>query len=555
MTKPRIHSESPHAMARRIQVLRPLTPDQLHRFVRVMVRVDIPRHAIVPGHDGPFEYLISSFFENQSTAGSPPLIGEGDTHDLVGHASTEDPSRGGHVGPPGGGDLLIWANRGGGKTFLGAVATLMDLLFKPGIQIRILGGSLEQSSKMYRYLTDFFRRPWLHAMLAKPATQRRIELIHGSAVEVLAQSERSVRGQHVHKLRCDEVELFKPEIWQAAQLITRSGCCGPTHVRGRVEGLSTMHRPFGLMSQLVDRAHQQGAKSLRLLRWCALDVIQRCPPQRDCDVCPLWDDCQGAAKHAAGFLAIDDLIAHKQRISSEVWASEVMCQRPRRSDLVFPDFQPTPAVEHDSDKLSFSTGHLLAQTSQEEDASVLRGLIKNGSCQWVAGVDFGLRSPFVFLWVRVGVRPSETAADGVVEVLDEYAQAGLTLDQHLRAIQLRGWPKPAWLGVDPAGHQRNSHTGQSDVQLLTRNDYQVRAMRSNIRDGIERVRRRLDHGLLLIHPRCVKLIRAMMNYHFDPNHPDCDQPVKDGPDHLCDALRYLIINLEHNASPVTVRNY
>ena len=144
-------------------------------------------------------------------------------------------------------DAVVWACRGGGKTMVGAVATLLDLVFKPGIQVRILGGSLEQSDQMYGYLRGLLRRFFEDQLAAEP-TQRRLRLTNGSRVDVLAQSDRSVRGQRVQKLRCDEVELFDPEVWQAAQLTTRS-LDGPPRVQGAVEAFSTMHRPGGLCSR------------------------------------------------------------------------------------------------------------------------------------------------------------------------------------------------------------------------------------------------------------------------------------------------------------------
>ena len=52
-------------------------------------------------------------------------------------------------------DPLGYACRGGGKTLLGAVATLLDMIFKPGIDIRILGGSQIQSERMYEHLRRF----------------------------------------------------------------------------------------------------------------------------------------------------------------------------------------------------------------------------------------------------------------------------------------------------------------------------------------------------------------------------------------------------------------
>src|SRR5438045_2437541 len=49
-------------------------------------------------------------------------------------------------------DQIVWAPRSGGKTTLAAAATLLDLLYKPGCNIRILGGSLDQSLRMWEYI-------------------------------------------------------------------------------------------------------------------------------------------------------------------------------------------------------------------------------------------------------------------------------------------------------------------------------------------------------------------------------------------------------------------
>jgi hypothetical protein len=294
----------------RLEALRPADAAQLRRFVSVMLSMDVPDRAVVEGHDAPMAYLSAAFF------------GDGWASDGATPGETETDRAG---------DLVVWACRGGGKTMLGAVATLLDLLFKPGIQVRILGGSLEQSGRMYRYLRQMVDRPALRGALMVEPTQRRIELANGSAVEVLAQSQRSVRGTRVHKLRCDEVEEFRPEVWQAAQLVTRSGLCGQWWVRGGVEALSTMHRPFGLMNELVGAESAElpqgqnetrdaatdaetttslsATKRCRVIRWSALDVIEKCPPERDCKACVLWKDCQGRAKEASGFVKVDDLVS------------------------------------------------------------------------------------------------------------------------------------------------------------------------------------------------------------------------------------------------------
>lgn len=494
---------SPVARVKQLDAMRPRTPDELHRFVRVALGLTVPRVPLVPGNSAPFDYLKHAYFE------APP--------ETCGTA---------------GKDAVVWANRGGGKTMLGAVATLLDLLFKPGIQIRILGGSLEQSSKMYEHLVHLLDKPWFRSLLDGEPTQRRVALVNGSRAQLLSGSQRSVRGVRVHKLRCDEVEEFDHGVWEAAQMVTRSGMCGGQHVQGAVEALSTMHRPFGLMAQIT-RDNDPGTNGAsRLFKWSAIDVIERCPKPRPCNQCVLWEDCRGLAKNANGFIPVDDLVQQWHRISRRAWSVEMMCREPEVSDCVYPEYDPNQHV-------------------REAVPEVDRG-------GWIGGMDFGLRSPTVMLWARVGPDDDESG-QRVLHVVDEYIRAGVTFGQHIDAIAkqaaLHGRPRIDWLGADPAGNQRNSHTGISDVQALRRAGYTVKSRRSTLRDGIERIRRRLDRRTLIIHPRCERLIEAIRCYHFDTNHTQRQEPVKDGPDHLCDALRYMIVNLEAGAGRVTATSY
>lgn len=486
-----------------MRALRPANGTQLDQFLKTILGIRLPRRAVCKQHSAPFDYLEHVFFERP-------------------------------------GEPIIWANRGGGKTFLGAVATLLDMLFKPGIQIRILGGSMEQSSRMYAYLLKLMDRQELRGLTRAKPTQRRITLVNGSVVELLSQSQTSVRGTRVQKLRCDEVELFDPDVWQAAQLVTRSAWCGDIWVRGAVEAFSTMHRPFGLMNTLVreaSEAHESADHDATqpdnpgrvLFKWCAMDVIERCAPQRDCDTCALWDSCGGRAKDTDGFMLIDDLITMQQRASDEAWASEMLCRRPRRTDCVYPMFDPPRHVRR------------RAAQPFTEDVFV------------IGGMDFGLRSPLVMLWATVREPNGDT--DSTLEIIDEYVQTDRTLEQHLAVITERPWPWPRWLGVDPAGAQRNAQTGLTDIAVLRAHGLIVRHRVTSIREGIERVRRRLDRDLLSIDPRCETLIEALATYHFDAARPQNEAPVKDGPDHLCDALRYMIVNLEMGAKPITAKRY
>src|SRR5439155_8498231 len=179
--------------------------DQLFEWIKRYLELTIPRQAVCPAHDAPFEYIRRAYFE--------PAV-----------------------------DQIVWAPRGGGKTRLAAVLTLLDLLHKPACSIAILGGSLLQSQRIWEHLLPDIKSLAWKQVLNPNGCGTRLSLRNGSSAIVLTQSQRSVRGLRVQKLRCDEVELFRPEIWQAAQLVTKSrGNLRAGYVRGRIEAISTLH--------------------------------------------------------------------------------------------------------------------------------------------------------------------------------------------------------------------------------------------------------------------------------------------------------------------------
>ena len=491
---PTRNERRPGARLRKLQVLRPRTPGELRRFVQACFDLRLPGEPGGVVNSGPFAYLRDAYFDRP-------------------------------------GDAVVWANRGGGKTMLGAAATLLDLLFKPGIEVRILGGSLQQAERMYAHLRGLLDRPVLRqggGVLASEPTQRRIVLQNGSRVELLACTQRSVRGARVQVLRCDEVEEMDREVWSAAQMVTRSATCGDRRVPGRIEALSTMHRPSGLMSELTR------SEDRRLYRWDALSVVERCPDELPCDGCVLWSDCGGRAKQADGFVSVHDLIRQRYRVSDRVWDAEMMCRRPITLQGVYPSFD---RESHLSD----------SEPWHEQEAGT-----------WWGGMDFGLRCPTVLLWAW----SDGPGSDAVLHVAGEYVASGRTLEANLDACaslaEELDLPKPCALGrlsVDPAGHQRSGQTGVSDVAVLRRRGCRVIAPRAPLRTGLEAVRRRLDRGLLRIHPRCVGLIRALESYRYDPTRPQREEPLKDGPDHACDALRYLVLSVDRVGTGVTTRAY
>ncbi|MHC5073823.1 MAG: hypothetical protein ACYTFE_03250, partial [Planctomycetota bacterium] len=280
--------------------IRPETREDLANYVKVFCGIEVPDRSICSGHSSPMDYLCYSFLG-----------------DFSGRVNA---------------DAVVWANRGGGKTELASVATLLDCVFKPGCQVRILAGSGEQAGRMYEYLVGFLGNGF-EVFLDGNVRKSGCRFLNGSSVEVLTQSEAAVRGQHIHKLRCDEVELFKREVFSAAKFTTNS----KGFIIAGIEAISTMHRPYGLMNELVTEVANH---NVPVFKWCVWEVIKKCQ-WRNCSQCPLWSDCGGAAKEANGYLKIDDCITMMRRSSRAGWETEMLCKRPSLENVVFDEFDPS----------------------------------------------------------------------------------------------------------------------------------------------------------------------------------------------------------------------
>lgn len=531
----------PAAAVRKRLPRAPTDRASLARWLKRHLGITIPDIRICPNHQTPMDYLAASFLDD----GTPKRA----------DSRSGDPGRSS--------DLLVWANRGGGKTMLAAIASLLEAAYRAPVHIRILGGSFDQSDRLAEHLRGFLDTPLGEALSAK-VNRERIVLANHADIRMLAQSERAVRGQHVQRIRCDELELFDQDVWSALQFVTRS----TDRLRGGVEVFSTMHRPGGLMSRLVRQIRQEAPEqeaalagglpageaaapapaparkdaggpdrldgAFRLLTWCLWEVIEKCPPERPCHGCALADDCAGRARQADGFFRIDDAIAIKRRSSRAAWDSEMLCTGPHREGQVYPEFDEHV---HVSKCLAPVPGRIYC------------------------GIDPGHRSPFACLWVQV--------VDGErVHVLGEYERAGLTVPNNARAVlrrtaELFGQDaRIATAFVDPAGASVEGTSGKSAMQMLRAEGIDCASTRSGIVDGIELIRAALDPACdepprLTIHARCEKLIEAFESYHYPAPGAkgNAEKPVKDGPDHCLDALRYFFVGRMQPGGSVRMRNY
>jgi hypothetical protein len=293
-----------------------------------------------------------------------------------------------------------------------------------------------------------------------------------------------------------------------------------------MELISTMHRPYGIMQREVSAAANTGAP---VFKWCLWETIEKCTG-RNCSQCPLWSDCQGKAKSAAGYLRIDDCITQMRRSSRAGWESEMLCIRPSLENVVFGEFDPATHV---------------GPVDYDPNLPLYRAL------------DFGFVNPFVCLWIQVDHH-------GVVRVIDEYVRSRATIDVHAAQIKTQtpcAEEQVAATFCDPAGAGRSDITGTSVVRELRARGIATRYRRSGILEGIEQIRRAIRSGdgtsTLVISPRCPRLVEAMQCYHYPDSARSApgELPLKDGLyDHPIDALRYFFINHQRN-TPTTTRRY
>lgn len=533
----------------------PQSIDQLVQLVRALFGVRLVQQPVISTNQAPLDYLAHAFFAGRICEADLQQqrmrIGPTGPSSVSTPGSNSEPDRTHHqraaaMTPVW--DCLVWANRGGGKTFLGALATALDLLFKPGIEIRVLGGSLEQSQRLHAHLRRFLdpaRHPALAGLVEK-MSERRIVMANGATVEMMAQSHTSVRGTRVQVLRCDEVDLFDPDVWDAAQLVTRAAVCGTFSCPGHVECLSTMHLPHGVMHRLVAEA-RTGTR--RMFRWGLVDVLTRCEPTRPCTdgtltapasmnedpgvlreptehECPLHPECGGRAKlrppDEAGHITVDEATAMKRRVPLTVWGAEMLCLRPSRTLSVIPEFD--------------SRVHVFSGPVDAENAA-----------HWVGGMDFGFRVSVV-LWAQVD-------RAGRLRIVDERIMTNATLESQLREIRDRlaqpgvpAWPMVEWIAADPAGVAANEHTGEASVSALRQVVGRVETPRMPVQAGVRMIRARLAPAAggrprLLVHARCQKLIESLERHRYRPG-VDSLTPEKDGTDHAVDALRYLVTQLD-----------
>lgn len=191
----------------------------------------VPDRAVCPGHVAPLTALADAFF-----ARSP---------------------------------MTVWhASRGfGGKTTLLALLGHLETVLL-GADVTILGGSGQQSQRVHEAQAAFWRHPAapLSLLVGEP-TRYETRLTNGGRTTALLASSRSVRGGHPQRLRFDEADEIKLDIFDAAlgQTMMQRGIAAQTVMS------STHQYAQGTMTEILKRAAERGWE---VRRWCWRESLQ-----------------------------------------------------------------------------------------------------------------------------------------------------------------------------------------------------------------------------------------------------------------------------------------
>ena len=156
------------------------------------------------------------------------------------------------------------------------------------------------------------------------------------------------------------------------------------------------------------------------------------------------------------------------------------------------------------------------------------------SFYFVGGLDFGWKDPTALLLAAID-RDKD-----MIYLFHEYAMSEKTPEQHLFHLHnTLAKDYLTWLPIvhDPAGGASSQRDGKPLVQLYREAGLKNLHKANNAREaGVQKVLQRMQNGKLKIFKTCTKLLTERRMYARDE-----DGMIKDGNDHLLDAMRYLVM--------------
>ena len=219
--------------------------------------------------------------------------------------------------------VVVWhaARNFGGKSR--ALTALACLEFMDGADVNLMGGNTKQADDDLKIIADYYKYPMILSNGTKvrhpicqltngPPIAGEIRGINRNLLKVITSSTRGARGPHPQRVRLDEVDEMRWNVFNSSR--------GQPEIRtNRVTGrmfkdniliCSTLQYANGTMSRALEEADEKGWP---VFSWCYKDTMEA----------------------VGGFLTQESVDRRKAAISEEMWIQEFELDEPLVEDRIF----------------------------------------------------------------------------------------------------------------------------------------------------------------------------------------------------------------------------
>jgi hypothetical protein len=314
------------ALSKKSQDDKPKTDDELHTWIKENLGLNIPRVAVCPGHNAPFDLVADLFFNRVESA-------------------------------------ILMASRGAGKTMTAALLNFLNCYFEEEIECASVGAVEIQAKRAYQHLKTFNRIAQKKLGDNRVVHEKVSDTVYttGAKYEILTGSVSSVNGPHPQFVHRDEIELMDGKVFNESLQMER-GKTTSDGVRIKPQTLITSTRKTsdGLMQKLLDECKEAEDAGRRAPYKIYIYCIKECaenqpncrvanpdlPEDEKCDCDQLYNGelsegmprtlekvCNGAFGKANGFTPMEDIQQLFLKSSKAMWEAQQECGRPYAEDL------------------------------------------------------------------------------------------------------------------------------------------------------------------------------------------------------------------------------
>lgn len=317
--------DTKHALLHEDAHSRPTDDEALFQWVQAYLQFKIPRVAVCKNHVAPFQFIADVFFERET-------------------------------------NVIVLANRSGGKTRDLSILNHLNSIHKPLFEIANIGAVKEQALKGFSYLKEYADKEWFNQDVVY-SIMRETRYRNGSTVQVLSGTTAGVNSPHPLMLVVDETELIS---WRDVLMEALSMAQSKRGFKAVQILASTRKYASGNMYRLLVEKPKEPSWPYKVYPWCLWETLQKCrlssceqckeiirikdgQPESWYDLC--HDDPErhprGKAKSSDGFYTLEDAWVKFTTLDWDIFNAQWLSLKPGRRGLVFDTFDPVVHCKED----------------------------------------------------------------------------------------------------------------------------------------------------------------------------------------------------------------